>query len=107
MTKKKAKLEISSSRHKKITEKIAGVLIHDFQSFSFAEDKGFKELMQELEPCYEIPHRTIFSRSVIPRIYKEVKEQVKSKVRSRFAADKEQDDINNRYVDIRNEAYLG
>ena len=31
--------------------------------------------MEELEPCYEIPHR-----SVIPRIYEEVKEQVKSKV---------------------------
>ena len=56
IAKKKAKLETSSSRHKKITKKIAGVLIHDFQPFSFVEDKGFKELMKELEPRYEIPH---------------------------------------------------
>ena len=80
MAKKKLKLKTSSIRHKKITEKIAGVLVHDFQPFSFVEDRGFKELMEELEPRYEIPHRTTFSRSVIPRIYKEVKEQVKSKV---------------------------
>ena len=80
MAKKKAKLETSSGRYKKITEKIAGVLIHDFQPFSFVEDRGFKKLMEELEPRYEIPSRTSFSRSVIPRIYKEVKEQVKSKV---------------------------
>jgi len=40
MSKKKAKLETSSSRDKKITEKIAGMLIHDFQPFSFVEDKS-------------------------------------------------------------------
>ena len=80
IAKKKTKLETSSSRHKKITEKIAGVLIHDFQPYSFVEDRGFKELMEELEPRYEIPYRTTFCRSVIPRIYEEVKEQVKSKV---------------------------
>ena len=80
IAKKKTKLETSSSRHKKITKKIAGVLIHDFQPYSFVEDRGFKELMEELEPHYEIPHRTTFCRSVIPTIYEEVKEQVKSKV---------------------------
>ena len=48
--------------------------------YSFVDDKGFKELhvMQQLEPRYEIPHRTTFSRSIIPSIY-EVKQQVKSK----------------------------
>ena len=80
IAKKKTKLQTSNSRHKKITEKIAGVLIHDFQPYSFVEDRGFKELMEELEPRYKIPHRTTFCRSVIPRIYEEVKEQVKSKV---------------------------
>ena len=35
MSKKKTKLETSSRRHKRIAEKIAGVLIHDFQPFSF------------------------------------------------------------------------
>ena len=80
IAKKNTKLETSSSRYKKITEKITGGLIHDFQPYSFVEDRGFKEQMEELEPHYEIPHRTTFCRSVIPRIYEEVKEQVKSKV---------------------------
>ena len=48
VAKKKTKLETSSSGHKKITEKIAVVLIHDFQPYSFVEDRGFKEPMEEL-----------------------------------------------------------
>ena len=48
MAKKKMKLETSSSKHKRITKKIAGVLIHDFQPYSFVENRGFKELMEEL-----------------------------------------------------------
>ena len=44
---KKAKLE-SSSVLKKITRKVAGMIIHDFQPYSFVEDKGFKGLMQQL-----------------------------------------------------------
>ena len=87
MAKKKMKLETSSSRHKRITKKIAGVLTHDFQPYSFVEDRGFKELKEELEPRYEIPHQTTFTRSVIPRIYQEV----------------DQGCTNNRYVDLRSE----
>ena len=36
--------------------------------------------MHQLEPRYEIPHRTTFSRSVVPSIYKEVRQQVESKL---------------------------
>ena len=32
------------------------------------------------EPHYEIPHRTTFSKSVIPSIYKELKQDVKSRL---------------------------
>ena len=74
------------------------MLIHDFQPYSFVECRGFKELMEKLEPHQEIPHRTTFCKSVIPRMYKEVKEQVKSKVYSRSAAEEEQGSINNRYI---------
>ena len=56
------------------------MMIHDFQPYSFVEDKGFIKLMHQVEPRYEIPHRTTFSRSVVPSIYKEVKQQVESKL---------------------------
>ena len=36
--------------------------------------------MEQLEPRYEIPHRTTFSRSVIPSIYEEVKQKVRGKL---------------------------
>ena len=52
IAKKKTKLETSSSRHKKITEKIAGVLIHDFQPYSFVENREFKELTLEKRSLY-------------------------------------------------------
>ena len=77
---KRAKLETSSTLHKKITRSIAGMMIHDFQPYSLVCDRGFKGLMQQLEPRYEIPHRTTFLRSVIPSIYEEVKQDVKSRL---------------------------
>jgi len=39
---KKAKLEPSNVLYKKITRKVAGMIIHDFQPYCFVEDKGFK-----------------------------------------------------------------
>ena len=65
MAASKAKLDSSSTLHKKVTRGIAGMMIHDFQPYSLVEDKGFIKLMQQLEPRYEIPHRTTFSRSVV------------------------------------------
>ena len=38
------------------------------------------KLMQQLEPQYEIHHRTTFSRSVVPAIYQEVKQKVEVKL---------------------------
>ena len=78
---KKAKLDSSSTLHKKITRGIAGTMVHYFQPHSFVEDRGFSELMQQLEPRYQIPNRTTFSRSVIPSMYKEARKEVESKAR--------------------------
>ena len=57
---KRAKLETSSTLYKKITRSIAGMMIHDFQPYSLVCDKGFNGLMQQVEPRYEISHRTTF-----------------------------------------------
>ena len=79
MAAKKTKLDSNSALHKKITRGIAGMMIHDFQPYSFVEDRGFSELMQQLEPHYQIPHRTTFSRSIVPSMYKEARKEVESK----------------------------
>ena len=51
------------------------MMIHDCQPYSFVEDRGFSE---QLEPGYHIPHRTKFSRSIIPSIYSKTKREVES-----------------------------
>ena len=56
------------------------MMIHDFQPHSFVEDRGFSDLMHQLQPRYKIPHRTTFSRSVVPSLYKEARKKVELKL---------------------------
>ncbi|KAG0432857.1 hypothetical protein HPB47_020459 [Ixodes persulcatus] len=43
----------------------------DFQLYDIVENKGFQELIQLLQPQYNIPRRTTFSRTVVPRAVQE------------------------------------
>ena len=56
-----------------ITELIGKMMALDIQPFSIAEDQGFCNLMKHTSPLYKIPHRTTFSRSVIPDLYEQCK----------------------------------
>jgi len=67
---KKAKLEPSSVLYKKITRKDVGMIIQDFQPYSFVEDKGFKDLMQHLEPRYELAIEQHFRDTLFHRFMK-------------------------------------
>ena len=104
---KKAKLDSSSTLHKKITRGIAGMMIHDFQPYSFVEDRGFSELMQQLEPRYQIPHRTTFSRSVVPSMYKEAKKEVESKLSDVLQSKNKMSLTTDMWTSEANDAYLG
>ena len=46
------------------------LLLHEF-----AEGQGLREIMKLLQPQYQVPSRTTFSRSVIPQLYKTSKQQ--------------------------------
>jgi len=77
------------------------MMIHDFQFYSFVDDKGFNKLMQQLEPRYEIPHRTTFSRIAM---YQEVKQKVEvklTKMQSKLAL------TTNMWTSEANDPYLG
>ena len=104
---KKAKLDSSSTLHKKITRGIAGMMIHDFQPYSFVEDRGFSELMQQLEPCYQIPHRTTFSRSVVPSMYKEARKEVESRLSDVLQSKNKMSLTTDMWTSEANDAYLG
>ena len=45
--------------------------------YSVVENDGFCELLHTLEPKYKIPSRQHFSETCIPRLYSEVKDEIK------------------------------
>lgn len=58
---RKNKLSFSSNRHKSITKSIGVFLAKDMRPYSVVENEGFKAIVNELEPKYDIPSRRHFS----------------------------------------------
>jgi len=56
--------------------------------------------MEELEPCYRIPRRATFSRSVTYTNDIPESEGTSHVLSRRFAADEYQSGTNNKYVDV-------
>ncbi|XP_077970653.1 zinc finger BED domain-containing protein 4-like [Styela clava] len=68
--------DINSSEAKVLHRLIGEMIATDCQPFSIVEDVGFKRLMGHTKPRYNIPSRKYFSETVIPSIYKSVREKV-------------------------------
>ncbi|KAK3918539.1 LOW QUALITY PROTEIN: Zinc finger BED domain-containing protein 4, partial [Frankliniella fusca] len=62
-------LDSQSKRAKTITHAIALFIAKGLKPYSVVEELGFKHLIFVLEPRYEIPARTQFSRYIIPNLY--------------------------------------
>uniref|UniRef100_A0A1X7T2K1 Uncharacterized protein n=1 Tax=Amphimedon queenslandica TaxID=400682 RepID=A0A1X7T2K1_AMPQE len=45
----------SATRSKEITRRIAELVARDLRPISIAESKGFKQLLNFMEPCYFLP----------------------------------------------------
>ena len=60
-----------------------------------------------MEPHYEIPHRTTFLRSIVPSIYKRVKQQVESKLTDVQQSKRKLALITDMWTSEANDAYLG
>lgn len=73
---KQALLDPKSLRSKRITKAIAHMIACDLQPYSIVEDRGFKNLITILEPRYQLPSRTTFSRILIPKIYQEERARI-------------------------------
>ena len=72
----------TDSRKNEIDRRIAFMMACDFQPFSIVEDYGFRSLVRELEPGYDMPSRTTFSRSVVPKMYQEEKTKLFEEIKS-------------------------
>ncbi|XP_063216906.1 zinc finger BED domain-containing protein 4-like [Bacillus rossius redtenbacheri] len=76
------KQKVSEARKTIIDRKIGAMMACDFQPYSIVEDRGFKGLLNELEPGYEVPSRTTFSRSIVPKIYREEKAKLAEEIKT-------------------------
>lgn len=73
---KQLSLPANSGRARLITSKICKMIVQDYQPLSIVNDNGFQELMNTLEPRYQIPTRKQFSRVLIPELFHETKTKV-------------------------------
>ena len=60
----------------KLTNSITNCLAKDMMSLYTVEKSGFKQLLNDFDPKYDIPSRKYFSQQAIPNLYNETKEGV-------------------------------
>ncbi|XP_034248990.1 zinc finger BED domain-containing protein 1-like [Thrips palmi] len=75
-------LPSSSKRSKDLTRAVALWLAKGLHAYSEVNEPGFRLLMYTAEPRYVVPHRTTFSRSIIPKLYQEEKEKQRKFIES-------------------------
>ena len=85
---KTKKYDPKSSQAQQLNRAVAYYIAKDMPSFYTVEKPGFRNLIHTLDPKYNRPSRKYFTKQEIPRMYGEVKEVVKAKVRGakHFAA---------------------
>lgn len=74
------KFKTNDPRAKQITKLICEMMCLDFQPLSVVENKGFRKLINHLEPRYTIPSRKTFSNKVLIDMYNEVHAKVKEEL---------------------------
>eukprot|EP00762_Andalucia_godoyi_P004615 ANDGO_05145.mRNA.1 Putative AC transposase len=63
---------LTNSRKKELREAIVYMICHDIQPLSVVENKGFKQLLELIEPRFQIPDRQHLSQTLLPQIEKEI-----------------------------------
>jgi hypothetical protein len=71
---------ISDGRKRAITRAIGAMIAMDLQPFSLVENPGFRNLMRQLEPRYDVPTRHYFTRTLIPLVYEEKKSDLQGNI---------------------------
>lgn len=81
LTKLWTKLPKTSLRASNITKAIARFMAIDMRPLDTINDRGFIQLIETLEPRYDMNSRTHITQSVLPAMYKEAKEKLKSDIK--------------------------
>ena len=70
------KLSSTSHERKAITKSVAYHLAKDMRPLSTVDLPGFQRMVTKLNPRYQLPFRNYFSRTAIPGLYSEVREDI-------------------------------
>lgn len=72
--------DINSDKAVAVHNAIARMIVLDNQPISVVTDLGFKKLLNTLDPKYNIPSRTYFLGTVIPKLYEKCKTNILKKL---------------------------
>ncbi|XP_076591430.1 E3 SUMO-protein ligase ZBED1 [Chaetodon auriga] len=64
-----AKYSIDSDRHKRLTDAVTRYLVEEMVPFATVEKPAFTSLLQKFDKQYELPGKTYFSETAVPKMY--------------------------------------
>lgn len=70
---RKKQWDTDDPRHQEMNRLVCDFIIKGYHPFSIVQEVGFVNLMRHAEPSYKIPSRTTFSRSLLPKMYDNLK----------------------------------
>ena len=76
------KYSTSSDRHKAISKAIARCIVLDMKPLNSVHYKGFTQLIEVLEPRYNMESRTYITNTLIPEMYSELKTKIQKELDS-------------------------
>ena len=71
-----------SDRHKRLTGAVTRYLVEEMVPFSTVQKPSFKSLLEKFDKQYELPGKTYFSETAVPKMYNSVRASVQSELRS-------------------------
>ncbi|XP_018574457.1 zinc finger BED domain-containing protein 4-like [Anoplophora glabripennis] len=77
--------DINDTKAKKYNYLIAEVIALDNELLSIVERVGFKRLLQQALPRYEMPSRTYITQKIVPDIYNKIFEKIKTSISNAVA----------------------
>lgn len=77
-----AKYSMESDRHKRLTDAVTRYLVEEMVPFTTVEKPAFKSLLQKFDKQYELPGKTYFSETAVPKMYNTVRASVQSELKN-------------------------
>ncbi|GFR60261.1 zinc finger BED domain-containing protein 1 [Elysia marginata] len=76
------KYKVGSSKKRHLDERVLDLVVMDMQPLSVVEDRGFRRLVEALDPRYDIVSRKRLSSQLLPEKYNSMKTRVIEELRS-------------------------